>query len=33
MDEFAVSDPSCSAFNFGDGIATDIPTDALALSR
>jgi len=33
MDEFAVSDPSCSAFNFGDGIATDIPTDALALGR
>jgi hypothetical protein len=31
MDEFAVGDPSCSAFNFGDGIAPDIPTDALAL--
>jgi hypothetical protein len=31
MDEFAVGDPSCSAFNFRYGIAPDIPTDALAL--
>jgi hypothetical protein len=31
VDEFAVGDPSCSAFNFGYGIAPDIPTDALAL--
>jgi hypothetical protein len=33
MDELAVGDPSCSAFNFGDGISPDIPTDALALGR
>jgi len=33
MDEFAVSDPSCSTFNFRYGIAPDIPTDALALGR
>jgi hypothetical protein len=33
MDEFAVGDPSCSTFNFGDGIATDIPTDAQSTYR
>jgi len=33
MDELTVSNPSRAAFNFGDGIAPDIPTDALALGR